>query len=601
MKRVLNRGPFLVVFLLGMHIFGTNSNEAHEAHPTLPAITADAAAADNEQQAKEPTLAEKADESKSESSTAASAKSNDKGNGENKKKDKSNTKGAEEGADKSKAKEDAKTSGEKPAKAEGKQEKAKAERKTHKVEQKRLRIDHVVDGTFVAGKMTEVPLRPDSWTDYEIVEVVPLGTRVRKGETLFKFDAKKINEAIDDMELEMRLNELAIARAEEELPRLERTLKMDFEGANRSDREAREDHKRYNEIDRPMMVKSAEFMLKYYKSNLEYEQDELDQLEKMYKADDLTEETEEIVLKRQRDAVERAKFSLESAKVNREETLSVQLPRMDVRIKESLERSAMAKARAQMALSLDLSRMRYEQEQRKKARVKSLERHTKLLADRERMEIKSPGDGVVYYGPCANGSFGDQTALEKQYQPHNRVSGGSVLMTIVEGRPLTITSTLEESKRGEVSTGMAVKVALPAEDAERLAGKVESISSIPVSAGKFEVQFDLAEDKLPSWLVAGMGCKVSLTTYNKADAIVVPKQAIHDDEDDPDQHYVWLVDADEADDADAKPKRRSVKLGKRKGDNVEILKGLKKGDVVSLDDEEQKAKDKEKEKEKKKE
>jgi len=40
-----------------------------------------------------------------------------------------------------------------------------------------------------------------------------------------------------------------------------------------------------------------------------------------------------------------------------------------------------------------------------------------------------------------------------------------------------------------------------------------------------------------------------------------------------------------------------VKLGKRKDDEVEILKGLKKGDVVSLDDED--AKDKaEKEKEK---
>ena len=131
---------------------------------------------------------------------------------------------------------------------------------------------------------------------------------------------------------------------------MEKTLKMDFEDADRSDREAKEDFKRYNEIDRPMTIKSAEFMVKYYNFNLDYEKDELDQLEKMYKADDLTEETEEIVLKRQRNSVEFAEFSLENAKLNSDEMLNIRLPRMDIRIKESLERAALAKARAQMAL-----------------------------------------------------------------------------------------------------------------------------------------------------------------------------------------------------------------------------------------------------------
>ena len=84
-----------------------------------------------------------------------------------------------------------------------------------------------------------------------------------------------------------------------------------------------------------------------------------------------------------------------------------------------------------------------------------------------------------------------------------------------------------------------------------------------------------------------MSCKVQITTYDKADALVVPKKAVHDDKDDPDQHYVWLVDPD---DAEAKPTRRTVKLGKRKDEDVEILKGLKKGNVISLDDEEAKRK-----------
>jgi HlyD family secretion protein len=82
-----------------------------------------------------------------------------------------------------------------------------------------------------------------------------------------------------------------------------------------------------------------------------------------------------------------------------------------------------------------------------------------------------------------------------------------------------------------------------------------------------------------------MTCKAQIITYDKKDAIVVPKTAVHDDEDDADKKYVWLVNPD---DEKAKPERRDVKLGKRKGTDVEITKGLAKGDVISLEDESKK-------------
>jgi multidrug resistance efflux pump len=521
-------------------------------------------------------------ESKSDPDKATDKKDKDKSPESSADKDKSKDKGKNvDAAKKNEAKKDDAAKKE-STKADAKPE---AKRKTYKVEPKHLRIDLSLDGTFLANKMTEVPLRPDSWSDYEIVEVAPLGAKVRKGETLFKFDAKKINEAIEDLELEQRLNELAIVRAEEEMPRLEKTLKLDADDADRTLREAKEDLVRYNEQERPMMAKTARFMLKYYGFMLDYEKDELNQLEKMYKADDLTEETEEIVLKRQRNAVEFAEFSLESAKLNSDEMLNVRLPRMDAQVKNTLDRADIARARAQMALSLDLTRARYELEQRKKARTKSLDKHSKLLADRELMEIKAPADGVVYYGQCLNGRWSDANMLENKYQPHNNVTGGSILMTIVDERPLSIIASLDEANRPEVSADQKVRIALPAEAADRINGKVKSVSPIPVSTGKFETMFDVEDSDLPSWIVAGLGCKVNVTTYDKADAVVVPKKAVHDDEVDPEKHYVWLLDSK---DEKAKPQRRDVTLGKAKGDELEIRKGLEKGNVISLDDEKDK-------------
>src|SRR5688572_7070851 len=72
----------------------------------------------------------------------------------------------------------------KDAKTEEKADKPEEKRKTHKLEPKRLKIDLTLDGTFVAGKMTEVPLRPDSWSEFEIVDVVELGEKVHKGQVL---------------------------------------------------------------------------------------------------------------------------------------------------------------------------------------------------------------------------------------------------------------------------------------------------------------------------------------------------------------------------------------------------------------------------------
>lgn len=462
-------------------------------------------------------------------------------------------------------------------------------RKTHKVEPKRLKVEVELDGVFVASEMTEVPLRPEAWTDYEIEEVVEHGKKVREGETLFKFDDEKLEEAIDDLELEQRLNELAIRKSEDELPRMEKTLKMNHELAERSNRQAQEDFERYQEIERPQTVKSAEFMVKYYNFSLDYEKDELEQLEKMYEADDLTEETEEIVLKRQRNSVEFAEYSLENAKLNRDETLNVRLPRYDIEIRESLERAEMALARAKLALSVDLNQARYELAQRKEARTKSLDRHGKLLEDRGLMEIKSPAEGIVFYGQCVNGRWSETPSLITKYKPHSNVSPGSILMTIVEERPVFITASLDEGKRPDVEDGQKASIALPAEGADRLDAKVKSISPIPVSQGKFEIEFELDQEEIPDWVVAGMSCKIEVKSYDKKDAITVPKAAVHDDEDDVNKKYVWLI-AD-PDDEDAKPERRDVTLGKRSGDDIEIVKGLKAGDVVSLEDESEKAKE----------
>ena len=96
--------------------------------------------------------------------------------------------------------------------------------------------------------------------------------------------------------------------------------------------------------------------------SLEYEKEELHQLEKMYKADDITEETEQIVLKRARDAVDRAKFNVEYSKVMHDQVLTMGVPRAEVLVKELARRKALDWEKSKIELPLAVKKQRLELE-----------------------------------------------------------------------------------------------------------------------------------------------------------------------------------------------------------------------------------------------
>ena len=72
-------------------------------------------------------------------------------------------------------------------------------------------------------------------------------------------------------------------------------------------------------------------MVKSSREYLDYTKEELRQLEKMYRSKDLTEETEEIILRRQRFQVESREQYLKEAELQRDQKLKVDLPRQEER------------------------------------------------------------------------------------------------------------------------------------------------------------------------------------------------------------------------------------------------------------------------------
>ncbi len=310
------------------------------------------------------------------------------------------------------------------------------------------------------------------------------------------------------------------------------------------------------------------------KNYLSYVEEELRQLEKMYEADDLTEETEEIILKRQRDAVERSRFSLEQARIRRDKTMQIELPRQDESLRQAQESARLALDKSETARAFSLDQARLELAKKKLAQQRAQEKYDRLVRDRELMIIRSPAGGIVYHGRCTDGKWPDIASMTGKLRRDGKLSVSSVPMTIVQMEPIYVRCTVPEKDIENVSDGMKATVVLASSDDYKPAAEVEKITNIPGAGGTFAAELSLGDAKDSPRRIPGMTCKATIVTYEKSDALTVPATAVAPDPEDSDQHVVSLVGDDD------KTETRRVKIGRRSEERVEILDGLEAGDRV---------------------
>ncbi len=166
----------------------------------------------------------------------------------------------------------------------------------HKVKLVPFRVEARIEGIFESPAMAEVRLDPKRWSQFVVAEAVPHGTRVGKGDVLVKIETDKLDEAIQDQEIGGRIAALAHALMERELAALEKSTPRQLDLARRARRIAEENRKRYEEKERELATATNDLGLAWSKQSRENAEEELSQLEKMYEQDDLTDETEAIVL-----------------------------------------------------------------------------------------------------------------------------------------------------------------------------------------------------------------------------------------------------------------------------------------------------------------
>ena len=262
-----------------------------------------------------------------------------------------------------------------------------SEKKTHTVERGPFKVEVEVEGVFEAEETFEVSLQPEVWSTLKVEKAVDEGAVVEAGEPILWLETKKLDEELRDLKFQQELGYLSLKQAEVELQALEKFAPLDLESARRTRQTTAEDLDYFLNVDEQQKKRRAEESLKGAQYSLEYSQEELDQLEQMYKADDLTEETEEIILKRAQRSVERGEFYLESARLRHDRTLQFLLPREKLQVQESAVRAQLNLAKTESTLPTTLQMKRIGLEKLQHAQQQLDEKLDLLQADRELMVI----------------------------------------------------------------------------------------------------------------------------------------------------------------------------------------------------------------------
>jgi HlyD family secretion protein len=379
-----------------------------------------------------------------------------------------------------------------------------------------------LDAVFESVEMAPVKLETKAWTDLTVIEAVAHGARVKKGDVLVKLDLEKIREQISDLEQDQPASALALEVAQFELDNLQQTTPLRLDAARRGHRNATEDLSYFEKTGRAQREKAATFNLKSSEQRLDGAKEELKQLEKMYKADDLTEETEEIVLKRQKFAVESAEYFLETAKQSADLNLKTSIPREAENMKAGKRDQDLALALSEETLPRTLAKKRYDVEKLKRDAKKSEKRFADLKKDLEMISsIKAPMDGVVYYGACEGGRWTTGAAVVKKLVPTGKLMPNEVFITVVNPDKLVLKATVQEADLGKVTTGMAGEASPVSAPDKKLSATLDELGVVPLPTGGFEARLSV-KPETGVRLVPGMNCKVALGEGEKSKSASKP-------------------------------------------------------------------------------
>ncbi len=439
------------------------------------------------------------------------------------------------------------------------------------VEQKPFSIEKIFNATALpSGDCVLIKLNPLTWADFEILQIADHGNKVAKGDLLIRFDPEVIDKKISDVRSAHAAATLTLAQAEHDFKLLLETAPNKLESIRRAAGIAKEENTYFTQTRRKAAEESAGQSLKRSEQILSNQREELKQLSKMYEADDITEDTEEIILIRQQDAVAAAEFALHMETLEHKRTLDVSLPREAKTLADAERDTAISLQKAEVDIPRSIELKKLEVEALKTAYLREAQTLTELESDRTQFEFKAPANGFFYHGPIENGKW-TTGELIKVLIPHGHPPANRSFASFVpESAKLNLISFVDEAAFRALKPEITGIATLAGREDMEIPVKILKLSTSPSTDGSYRADFAVTWPKEIN-PAAGTTAEIRVISYQQPSAIAVPNKSLSFNA------GGWTVEVKLA---DGNTERRSVKRGRVSKDETEILSGLEVGQVV---------------------
>ena len=445
-------------------------------------------------------------------------------------------------------------------------------------ERKTIRNTITLKGFIEDPDAVSISIDTQNWSDLRVSSPPVHGKTIKKDEIILKLDMEKIRNHIQVISHDLTMLDLNKEILQAEIKLAEELASLEKDEINRFEKYVKEDYNRYHEIYLPFDKRSAEMSLKRYEENLAYTAEELNQLKKMYQADDLTEETEEIILQRAQNQYEHAKFSLEAAKIRNEEFMNIQLPRGKTATDANFNRERLSIKTIKKIKPNQLNRKKLEGKKLVEERKQFAMTKAKIEKDLKIMEtIKSPSNGMLFWGTFDRGKWTGGNSFKTKLRKGGVLKSHEDILTICPSKKIQARINLPEKDLHQVRIGNKTELKLTASDDLKIKSSIRSISKTPVDPGIFDLTADFVLPKGFTSPVPGSACSLECVTYYRENAITLPSSVIKSDDDRPESKFVYVLTKK------GKQQRKNIEIGKKSGKSVEILSGIRMGMKVLKD------------------
>lgn len=450
----------------------------------------------------------------------------------------------------------------------------------HVVAMRRMSAGASFRGLLAAEPLQEAAFSPEAYVGDEplhVAEAAPPGTRIRKGEAILRFATVRIDDLIRDAEAAVRAAEESRRISGEEMRSQEIADRTALAAAETDLGLAEARRKAFLEAQRPQRLRDVELGVKGIAQSVEDQEDELAQLESMYKASELAHDTKEIVLKRARRNLARTRERLQLSRDQRDTLKLCDLSWEEAQLvsAEAQKRAALESSR--IARQAQADRRRLEAEKAGQDLGRARERLARLARDRERMTVLADDDGIVVHASAAAIRAGSAELGAHRLEAGTSVSKRAAFLSLLPLRAGVVFARVGEDKALRLAGGMEAEVSCAGRPFPWKA-TIARVAWMPAARldGKlaYEVQVSFAIE------ADGKGEATPLPRHGQEaevkvalEVLAVPEAAVLRE---------GAKTSCRVQGADGAYERREIVLGESEGGFVAVRSGLSAGDRVAI-------------------